>query len=64
MNIGQRVRIRQFRDSVGREVAKRVGEVGTIAELKILDGCRLGYVVTFSDRAQTWFFAEELEAVA
>jgi len=63
MNIGQKVRIRQLRDAVGANTAKRKGEVGVIKSQKIIDGGKMGYVVAFADDQVTWFFPDELEAV-
>jgi len=63
MKIGQKVRIRQFRDTVGGSTAKRKGEVGVIKSQKIVDGGKMGYVVAFADNKATWFFPDELEAV-
>jgi Protein of unknown function (DUF2862) len=64
MKVGQKVRVRNFRDGVGAAIAKRMGEVGVIQEFKILDGSKMGFIVGFSDSKTTWFFPEELEAVA
>ncbi|AFY70729.1 hypothetical protein Pse7367_2469 [Thalassoporum mexicanum PCC 7367] len=58
--IGQRVRIQGFREGVNQDMASKQGEVGTIAEPKIVDG-GMGYVVEFNDSQSAWFFAEELE---
>jgi hypothetical protein len=63
MNVGQKVRVRQFRDLVGGVVSKRIGEVGVVKTPKILDGGKMGFVVTFADNEATWFFPEELEIV-
>jgi Protein of unknown function (DUF2862) len=64
MKVGQKVRVRNFRDTVGTAVAQRKGEVGVIEALKILDGGNMGFIVGFSDRQTTWFFPDELETVA
>ncbi len=63
MKVGQKVRIRQFRDAVNGNVAKRKGEVGVIKSPKIVDGGKMGYVVAFADNQTTWFFPDELEVV-
>ncbi len=64
MKVGQRVRIRGFRDRVSKAFADKVGEVGTIKGEKIVDGGKMGYVVAFSDNRTTWFFCDELEEIA
>ncbi|MDX2255834.1 MAG: DUF2862 domain-containing protein [Pseudanabaenaceae cyanobacterium bins.39] len=64
MKIGQRVRVRIIKDGGGKAIANKVGEVGVIKEEKIVDGGKMGYIVTFSDATKTWFFPDELEAVA
>ncbi|MDX1977263.1 MAG: DUF2862 domain-containing protein [Pseudanabaenaceae cyanobacterium bins.68] len=63
MQVGQKVRVKTFRDSVGSEISQRKGEVGVIKSFKILDGKKMGFVVGFSDQQSTWFFADELETV-
>jgi hypothetical protein len=63
MNVGQKVRVRKLRDSVGGSIGKRVGEVGVIKTPKILDGGNMGFVVCFADNEASWFFPEELEVV-
>jgi hypothetical protein len=64
MKVGQKVRVKTFRDNVGQEISQRKGEVGVIQSFKIVDGGKMGLVVGFSDRETTWFFPDELEAVA
>ena len=64
MKVGQKVRIRPLQDRVDKEVSTRIGEVGVVKEPKILDGCSLGYIVKFTDNKATWFFSQELEAIA
>jgi hypothetical protein len=64
MKVGQKVRVRSFNESVGKEFAGKVGEIGVIKEEKIVDGGGWGYIVAFSDNRSTWFFAQELELVA
>ena len=63
MKVGQKVRVRQFRDAVNGELAERKGEVGVIQSPKIVDGGKLGNVVAFADNQTTWFFPDELEVV-
>lgn len=64
MQIGQRVRVRGIKDGGGKAIAKKIGEVGVIKEEKIVDGGKMGYIVTFPDSTKTWFFPDELESVA
>jgi hypothetical protein len=64
MKVGQKVRVRSFKESVGKKVASKVGEVGVIKEEKIVDGGNWGFIVAFPDNHSSWFFADELEAVA
>jgi hypothetical protein len=64
MKVGQKVRIRPLKDRVNKEVSTRIGEVGVVKEPKILDGRSLGYIVKFTDNKATWFFSDELEAIA
>jgi len=63
MKAGQKVRILRFKDSVGANIKSRVGEVGIVKEPKILDGAKMGYIVSFNDNLTTWFFPDELEAI-
>jgi Protein of unknown function (DUF2862) len=62
MQVGQKVRVRSFKDGSGKAIANKVGEIGVIKEEKILDGSKWGYVVKFPDSTKSWFFADELEA--
>jgi hypothetical protein len=64
MKVGQKVRIRPLQDLVNKEVSSRIGEVGVVKEPKIMDGNNLGYIVKFTDNKATWFFPNELEAIA
>jgi Protein of unknown function (DUF2862) len=61
MNIGQKVRVRKIRDVVEANIGRRLGEVGTVAGSKIVDGSDIGVVVVFDDKTSAWFFEEELE---
>ncbi len=63
IQVGQKVRIRTFRDSVARELQTKTGNVGMVQAPKIVDGGKMGFVVTFDDNTASWFFADELEAV-
>jgi hypothetical protein len=62
MQVGQRVRVRGFKDGSGKAIASKVGEIGVIKEEKIMDGSKWGYVVKFDDSTKSWFFADELES--
>jgi len=62
MQVGQKVRVRGFKDGSGKAIASKVGETGVIKEEKILDGSKWGYVVKFPDSTKAWFFADELES--
>jgi len=64
MKVGQKVRVRPLQDRVSPEIGTRIGEVGTVKTQKIVDGSGLAYVVAFTDNKSTWFFIEELEAIA
>ncbi len=61
MNIGQKVRVRKIRDRVEAKIGRKLGEVGTVAGEKIVDGSDIGVMVTFEDKTSAWFFEEELE---
>jgi len=47
MQVGQKVRVRSFKDGSGKAIANKVGEIGVIKEEKIMDGSKWGYVVKF-----------------
>ncbi len=64
MKVGQKVRVRPLKDRVGTEISTRIGEVGVVKTPKIVDGAGIAYVVGFTDNKSTWFFPEELEAIA
>ena len=64
MKVGQRVKVRGFKDGSGKAIASKVGEIGVIKEEKIMDGSKWGFVVKFPDSTKSWFFADELESVA
>jgi len=48
MQVGQKVRVRGFKDGSGKAIAKKIGEIGVIKEEKIMDGSKWGYIVKFS----------------
>lgn len=62
MQVGQRVRVRSFKDGSGKAIANKVGAIGVIKEEKIMDGGKWGYIVKFDDSSKSWFFADELES--
>lgn len=64
MQVGQKVRVRSFKDASGKAIANKIGEIGVIKEEKIMDGGKWGYIVKFSDSTKSWFFADELESAA
>jgi len=64
MQVGQRVKVRGFKDGSGKAIASKLGEIGVIKEEKIMDGSKWGFVVKFPDSTKSWFFADELESVA
>jgi hypothetical protein len=64
MQVGQRVKVRSFKDGSGKAITNKIGEIGVIKEEKILDGSKWGFVVKFPDSTKSWFFADELESVA
>ena len=63
MEIGQQVKIYRLRDRVSPPIIKRLGQVGTIKEIRMTDGSGLGAVVQFEDKFSTWFFEDELKIV-
>lgn len=64
MRVGQKVKVKTCLDRVSKEIAAKVGQVGTVKGEKIVDGGKMGYVVTFADNQGTWFFGDELESVS
>lgn len=64
MKVGQKVKVKTCIDRVSKEVAAKVGQVGTVKGEKIVDGGKMGYIVTFPDSQGTWFFSDELELVS
>ncbi len=63
MDIGQKVKVYRIRDKVSRDIANKLGKVGTIKEYKMTDGSGVGVVVQFDDKSATWFFEDEIKAV-
>ncbi|MEM8637516.1 MAG: DUF2862 domain-containing protein [Cyanobacteria bacterium P01_G01_bin.54] len=63
MDIGQKVQVYRIKDRVGRDVADKLGKVGTVTGFKMTDGSGIGAVVEFEDKSATWFFADELRTV-
>ncbi|MDV3347711.1 DUF2862 domain-containing protein [Leptolyngbyaceae cyanobacterium CCMR0082] len=61
MDIGQKVKVVRVRDRVSDNVAKRLGQEGTITQFKMVDGSGVGVVVEFSDQFSSWFFEDELK---
>lgn len=63
MEIGQKVKVYRLRDRVSKDVAGKLGKVGTIKGYKMTDGSGIGAVVEFADKSATWFFEDELKPV-
>lgn len=63
MEIGQKVKVYRLRDRVNRDVAGKLGKVGTIKDYKMTDGSGIGVVVKFDDKSATWFFEDELKLI-
>jgi hypothetical protein len=61
MDTGQKVRVRKIRDVVEANIGRKLGEVGTVAGFKIVDGSDIGLIIQFEDKTSAWFFEEELE---
>ena len=61
MKLGQKVRVCQIRDRFSGALSDKLGEMGTIQELKVTDGSGVGAVVVFNDKTSSWFFEDELE---
>jgi hypothetical protein len=64
MEIGQKVRVRRLRDRSPQAMVQRLGQVGVIQSFKVVDGQGIGIVVQFEDQFSTWFFEDELQAMA
>lgn len=63
MRIGQKVKVKNCIDRLSKDIAAKIGAVGTVQGEKIVDGGVMGYIVTFGDNQGTWFFRDELELV-
>jgi Protein of unknown function (DUF2862) len=63
MDIGQKVKVYRLRDRVSKDVAGKLGKVGTVKGYKMTDGSGVGAVVEFDDKTATWFFEDELKPV-
>lgn len=63
MEIGQKVKVYRIRDKVSKNVADKLGKVGTVKEYKMTDGSGVGVVVKFDDKTTTWFFEDELKPI-
>ena len=60
MEVGQKVKIVRLRERVPQDTINRVGQVGSVVSLKVVDG-GLGAIVEFDDGYTTWFFDNELK---
>ena len=63
LEIGQKVQVRRMRDRVSKDLGARLGQTGTVKDLKVLDGKNIGALVKFDDNYTTWFFEDELRQV-
>ena len=63
MDIGQKVKVYRIRDKVSKDIANKLGKVGTVKEYKMTDGSGVGVVVQFDDQSATWFFEDEIKAI-
>jgi Protein of unknown function (DUF2862) len=61
MQVGQQVLVRRLKERVPGTVIAKLGKVGVIMDLKVLDGQEIGALVEFEDKFATWFFEDELE---
>lgn len=64
MEIGQKVQIFRLRDRVEKDVADKLGKVGTITEFRVTDGSGIGAIVSFDDATTAWFFDDELRSAS
>jgi hypothetical protein len=64
LDIGQKVKVVRVRDWVSDNVAKRLGQEGTVTQFKMVDGSGVGVVVEFADQFSSWFFEDELKQTA
>ena len=60
MEVGQKVKIVRLRERVPQDTINRLGQVGSVVSLKVVDG-GLGAIVEFDDGYTTWFFDNELK---
>lgn len=63
ITVGQKVQVCRIRDRVDRNIADKLGKVGTVTGFKMTDGSGVGHVVEFDDKSANWFFKEELRTV-
>lgn len=64
LDIGQKVKVVRVKDRVSDDVAKRLGQQGTVTQFKMVDGSGVGVVVEFPDQFSSWFFEDELKVTA
>ena len=60
MDIGQTVKVIRLRERVAQDIISRLGQIGQVKELKVVDGSDIGAIVQFEDGFATWFFPDEL----
>ena len=67
MKVGEKVKVCKllYRSTEEATVAlePKLGQVGTIEELRITDGKRIGLKLSFDGESSIWFFDEEVESV-
>jgi len=61
MNIGETVKVIRLRERVSQQVIKRLGQIGQIDELRVVDGSDIGALVKFEDGFVAWFFEDEVK---
>lgn len=60
MEIGQKVQVYRLRDRVEKDIADKLGKVGTIKDFRVTDGSGIGAFVSFDDATTAWFFGDEI----
>ncbi|MGB2923887.1 MAG: DUF2862 domain-containing protein [Limnothrix sp.] len=64
MEIGQKVQVFRLRDRVEKDIADKLGKVGTIEDFRVTDGSGIGAIVAFDDKSTAWFFENELRSAS
>lgn len=63
ISIGQKVQIYRIKDRVDRNIADKLGKVGTVTGFKMTDGSGVSPIVQFDDESASWFFKDEVRTV-